>query len=567
MAHLPLMRWDYRDQLKATAQQVVNNGGTPETTYYVYDATGERVRKVTERQAGPGQPARRKDERLYLDGFELFRAYAGDGVTLDIERATLHVMDDRRRVALVESRTHGNDDAPAELVRYQHGNHLDSAVLELSDEARVISYEEYYPYGGTSYQAVRNQTDTSKRYRFTAKERDEESGLYYHGARYCAPWLGRWVNCDPAGLVDGANLYRYTRDNPLKYSDPDGGDPQDKTEAVDLGPLRLRNIQGSVSANVNVSAQLHNLFSPDRSITLDALVAGGRLRLRSDLELPSFGLSGSGNYEFNLSRLNINRQFASAEIDGRASLSAGPLSLTLGLSGYGSTTLPPQIRLNEAGAQLQRSLDEFRGWVGIHGRLDVGNLAVGAFSAGGDIGPGAQGTLQIRGTVGIPSLGEGPATVIGHLSGTLSFSGGQYTATGGFHAALPPIAFVGGSWSLDQTKGFRVQGHYLGPQFGPLGLNVGINPAGNVTEDTTNLRLQDAIRAGQGGTGAPIFMFEPGTSFGYSYFNYSSSGSTFFNIGVSPSSSAVPYYPGGLSQPLAGPSLGPYVGFQLRTSF
>ena len=55
MPHLPLMQWDFRDQLQATSQQVVNNGGTPETTYYVYDAGGQRVRKVTERQAAAGK--------------------------------------------------------------------------------------------------------------------------------------------------------------------------------------------------------------------------------------------------------------------------------------------------------------------------------------------------------------------------------------------------------------------------------------------------------------------------------------------------------------------------------
>ena len=37
----------------------------------------------------------------------------------------------------------------------------------------------------------------TKRFRYTGKEKDEKTGLYYHGARYCAPWLARWVNCDP----------------------------------------------------------------------------------------------------------------------------------------------------------------------------------------------------------------------------------------------------------------------------------------------------------------------------------------------------------------------------------
>ena len=59
MPHLPLMQWDFKDQLQATSQQVVNDGGTPETTYYVYDAGGQRVRKVTERSAQQRPRARR----------------------------------------------------------------------------------------------------------------------------------------------------------------------------------------------------------------------------------------------------------------------------------------------------------------------------------------------------------------------------------------------------------------------------------------------------------------------------------------------------------------------------
>ncbi len=206
MPHLPLMRWDFEDQLQATARTVVSNGGTPETTFYVYDAGGQRVRKVTERQAPEGQIPTRKSERIYLGGFEVYREYEPDGTTTKLERETLHIMDDQKRIALVETRTQGTDGSLPQLTRYQFGNHLGSSSLELDDQARIISYEEYYTYGSTSYQAVHNQTETPKRYRYTGKERDEETGLYYHGARYYAPWLCRWTSCDPSGLVDGVNI-------------------------------------------------------------------------------------------------------------------------------------------------------------------------------------------------------------------------------------------------------------------------------------------------------------------------------------------------------------------------
>lgn len=141
----------------------------------------------------------------------------------------MHVMDDKQRIALVETRsldTVGNDPAPQQLIRYQFGNHLGSASLELDDQAQIISYEEYTPYGSTSYQAVRSQTETPKRYRHTGMERDEESGLELHGVRYYAAWLGRWISADPAGIKGGLNAYEYTYNNPLRYVDADGMQPK-----------------------------------------------------------------------------------------------------------------------------------------------------------------------------------------------------------------------------------------------------------------------------------------------------------------------------------------------------
>jgi RHS repeat-associated protein len=233
MPHLAHMEWDFKDQLHATRERVVNRG-CGEPTYYVYDAAGQRVRKVTESATGS-----RRHERIYVAGFEVYREYDSvNAVTL--ERQTLQVMDDKQRIALVETRTRGDDESPAQLVRYQHGNHLGSACLELDKQAVVISYEEYTPYGSTSYQAM-NQSirAAAKRYRYTGKERDEETGFNYHGARYCIPWLGKWLNPDPLGRVDGANLYVYASNNPLKYTDPTGKecDPT-KQSCVDPTPAK-----------------------------------------------------------------------------------------------------------------------------------------------------------------------------------------------------------------------------------------------------------------------------------------------------------------------------------------
>ena len=215
--HLQAMEWDFEDQL-----QSVDLGGGGKA-YYVYDAGGERVRKVVEKNAGL------IEERIYLGGFEIFRRRSSSG--LKLERETLHIMDYEQRIALVETKTFeakdnglgGGIDKPKPVIRYQLGNHLGSASLELDDGGAVISYEEYYPYGSTSYQARRSAAEVGlKRYRYTGKERDEESGLYYHGARYYAAWLGRWISCDPIGIEDGVNIYAYVNNRPTLLHDLNG---------------------------------------------------------------------------------------------------------------------------------------------------------------------------------------------------------------------------------------------------------------------------------------------------------------------------------------------------------
>jgi RHS repeat-associated protein len=226
MPGLARLGWDHQDRLHLSARE----GGAREPTYYVYDGAGERARKLTE-HAGTGGGHRRRSERIYLGGFEIFREYAADG-SLAVERETLHVACGGHRVALAETRTFGSDAGAAELIRYQLADHLESAVIELDGHGRVITFEEYHPYGTTAYQAARSATQTPKRYRFTGKEHDAETGLYYFGARYYAPWLGRWLSCDPAGLADGTCPYSYVRDNPARYTDAGGASAAEVLETV-----------------------------------------------------------------------------------------------------------------------------------------------------------------------------------------------------------------------------------------------------------------------------------------------------------------------------------------------
>lgn len=181
------------------------------------------MRKLTVNAAAAGARPIPKAERIYLGPFEVYREFAVDGTTVTLQRETLSIMNGPQRIALIETRSVGTDKYPAQQIRFQYTNHIGSASLELDDQAQILTYEEFYPFGSSSYQATGGQSEVAKRYRYTGKELDGENGFYYHGARYCAPWLGRWINCDPGGTdTSGPNLYAYANGNPVIYNDPSG---------------------------------------------------------------------------------------------------------------------------------------------------------------------------------------------------------------------------------------------------------------------------------------------------------------------------------------------------------
>ncbi len=212
MPHLSALNWNLQNELNSTIQ-----GGN--TTCYQY-SNGQRIRKYTDKGTI-------KEERIYFGSFELYRKFDSIG-SLKIERQTVHVSDNSGRIAMLEKRTYGNaaddNNTAATLKRYIYSNHIQSASLELDENAAIISYEEYHPYGTTSYQAMNALINAvAKRYRYTGKERDEESGLYYHGARYYIPWLARWTAVDPLeSKYAGLSPYIYGNCNPVIFGDPSG---------------------------------------------------------------------------------------------------------------------------------------------------------------------------------------------------------------------------------------------------------------------------------------------------------------------------------------------------------
>jgi RHS repeat-associated protein len=212
MPHLDYLHWNAVNEL-----QELKRGSLQ--AYYQYSG-GQRVRKWVDKGSV-------KEERVYLGGFEIYRKFDSSSLKI-VERTTVHISDDTGRIAMLENRTYGtaahDNNTLAALTRYIYANHLQSASLELDENADIISYEEYHPYGTSAYQAKSATLNAvAKCYRYTGKERDEESGLYYHGARYYIPWLCRWSAVDPLeSKYAGMSPYNYSFNNPVMFNDPSG---------------------------------------------------------------------------------------------------------------------------------------------------------------------------------------------------------------------------------------------------------------------------------------------------------------------------------------------------------
>lgn len=273
MPHLQTMQWNFQEELSHTVR---TNGPDPDVTWYTYDAGGQRSRKINAHADGTVL-----NERIYLGGFELYRNSEG------LERETLHLMDGEKRMLMVDMRTAEEDDYEPMLQRYQLGNHLGSVALELDEQGEVIAYEEYHPYGTTALQAVNASIRcTAKRYRYTGMERDEETGLEYHSARYYLGWLGRWCNADPIGIGDGVNVYEYSKSNPLSYLDPSGKEHENSV----LDHNQTKNPNRSVSSKPN-NAATSSSSAPSSSKTK----AGGGV-ISGFFESISKGLQSMGNW-------------------------------------------------------------------------------------------------------------------------------------------------------------------------------------------------------------------------------------------------------------------------------
>jgi RHS repeat-associated protein len=200
--------WGAGNELTGFRVQAGADGPVSLSAQYHYAADGRRTLKLVRKQDGS------LETTVYVGSFERLLTTAPGGTATAHDE--LHIGDGGERLAVVRVGPPLPDDRrPA--VGYRLADLTGSCTAVLDAAGALVNREEYTPYGETSFGGY-----ARKRYRFTGKERDEESGLAAHGARYYAPWLGRWFGCDPAGHVDAYSLYVYARANPLGLTDPSG---------------------------------------------------------------------------------------------------------------------------------------------------------------------------------------------------------------------------------------------------------------------------------------------------------------------------------------------------------
>lgn len=211
--------WTARQELQKVTP-VTRDGAADDSERYRYDAGSQRIVKITSQLTGSTTQTKKV---IYLPGLEL-RSSAAE----ELQVITVGVAG-RAQVRVL----HWESGQPAGIsndqVRYSYDNLTGSSALEVDGSGELISQEEYYPYGGTALFAARSQLEADyKTIRYSGKEQDA-TGLYYYGYRYYQPWAGRWLSVDPAGRMDGLNLFRMVRNNPITLHDNNGLAPVAKS--------------------------------------------------------------------------------------------------------------------------------------------------------------------------------------------------------------------------------------------------------------------------------------------------------------------------------------------------
>lgn len=248
------LSWTLRGELLKVTP-VVRDGREDDIESYRYDTLSQRVLKVSAQKTNTSTLTQRV---LYLTGLEM-RTTTSDDAKKESLQVIIMRETSRAQVRALYWTSGKPDGVINGQLRYSYDNLIGSSGLEVDGEGQVISLEEYYPYGGTAIWTTRSQIEANyKIVRYSGKERDA-TGLYYYGYRYYQPWIGRWLSADPAGTVDGLNLFRMVRNNPVTFIDDDGLMFRAISGGIGLGGVAYQGYQQMRKPNNSAEVTATNL--------------------------------------------------------------------------------------------------------------------------------------------------------------------------------------------------------------------------------------------------------------------------------------------------------------------
>ena len=187
--------WDAQDQMARIDY--------PDATFstYKYDPFGRRMEKDLDDGAGG-----RTVKRYIYDGPDIALEY--DGTNTQQARYTHGARTDQPLVAERGGQSY-----------YYHNDHQGSIRLVTDGAGTAVNTYDYGAYGN----AETTVETLDQPYRYTGREYDPESGLYYYRARYYDADTGRFISEDPIRFAAGdLNLYRYVLNDPVNFTDPSG---------------------------------------------------------------------------------------------------------------------------------------------------------------------------------------------------------------------------------------------------------------------------------------------------------------------------------------------------------
>jgi RHS repeat-associated protein len=207
------MEWDEENRIKTLS----DNGYL---TQYTYDAAGTRVLK----SVGNGQTVSINGKKVATSsGTGNYTIYVNPYQVVQSSGYTKHIFIEGQRIVSklgVSSKSGSNRDA---FQFYYHPDHLGNSAFITDAKGEVYQHLEYFPFGETFVAEESNQQRTP--YLYNGKEQDDETGMYYYGARYYDAITSIWQGVDPSWDLPnqiGTSPYAYVQNNPITYIDPDG---------------------------------------------------------------------------------------------------------------------------------------------------------------------------------------------------------------------------------------------------------------------------------------------------------------------------------------------------------